>query len=120
MLESKRYEGIFFIFLFSTMLICICSGRWLVNGEISIIQALASFHAMSFGASGGMSIPTGITAWWDALVTAFAWDYPFLESTWLIWIKFILWIFSFGAIIGLIQLGFQFATTVAQWARGLL
>lgn len=102
------------IFIIGTILACISSGRWLLNGEIDIINALAGFNAVEFQAGGVWSVPKGIGRYWDATVTALSWNYPFLDYEWAIPIKAILWVISIGVVWGLIQ----FAVSVIQGLVG--
>ncbi len=97
------------IFVVGTVLACICTGRWLLNGETNIINALASFNTMSVQAGGVWNAPKTLTTYWDAIITMFSWSYPFLSSGWAIFIKIPLWIVSLGVIWGLIQV---FATVI--------
>lgn len=96
---ANKLEWAFFIFIAGTILSCICTGRWLLNGEINIINSLASFRVAEFSAAGGMSAPTGISAWWNAAVTALTWDYPFLDGSWAFFFKIPLLVISLGAIV---------------------
>ncbi len=97
------------IFMFGLPLCCIASGRWLLSGETDIIKALASFNVMSVQAGGVWNAPKTLGTYWDAILTAFSWNYPFLSSAWAFPIKFILWIVSCGVIIGLLEI---FATII--------
>lgn len=92
------------IFIFGTLLACLGSGRWLLNGEINIINALASFNAMSVEAGGVWTVPKGIGLYWDATITMLSWNYPYLSSPWCIFLKIPLWIISIGTVWGIIQL----------------
>lgn len=103
-MSPKTIMGCFFIFVVGTMLAALCSGRWLINGEINIFNALASFNTMSVQAGGGWQAPKTLSTYWDALITMFTWDYPYLESTWAIFVKIPLWVISIGVIWGMIQL----------------
>lgn len=91
------------IFIMGTLLACICSGRWLMSGEIDIINALASFNTMSVQAGGVWNAPKTLGTYWDALVTALSWNYPFLSSAWAIFIKIPLWVISIGVVWGVVQ-----------------
>lgn len=108
------------VFIVGTMLACISSGRWLLNGEIDIINALAGFNAVEYQAGGIWSVPKGVGRYWDAAVTALGWKYPFLEYEWAIGLRAILWIISIGVVWGFLQ----FAVTVIQglvgFARSLI
>lgn len=97
------------IFIFGTILACIASTRWLLSGEVDIINALASFNTMSVQAGGVWNAPKTLGTYWDAIVTMFSWGYPFLDYSWAIFIKIPLWIVSIGVVWGLIQV---FATII--------
>ena len=72
--------SVFGIFVIGTLLCCLASGRWLLNGELDIINALASFNTMEVQAGGVWNAPKTLSTYYDAAVTAFMWNYPFLES----------------------------------------
>lgn len=93
----------FAIFLVGTLLSCLTSGRWLLNGEINIINALASFNTMSVQAGGVWTAPKTLHTYWNAIYTALTWDYPYLAAAWAFPVKFVLWIVSIGVIWGFIQ-----------------
>ncbi len=98
------------IFIFGTLLALIASGRWLLNGEISIINALASFNTMSVQAGGGWNVPKTLADYWNAIITLLSWDYPFLSSPWAVFVKIPLWLVSIGVVWGFIEV----ATSVIQ------
>ena len=102
------------IFIIGTMLACICSGRWLLGGEINIINALASFNMAEVQTSGIWSVPKTIGIYWNAVITALSWNYPFLDSPWAMFVKIPLWIVSIGVVWGFIQV----ALTVVQGLIG--
>lgn len=102
------------IFIIGTILACICSGRWLLGGEVNIINALASFNMAEIQTAGGWSVPKTIFTYWNAIVTALSWNYPFLDSPWAMFVKIPLWIVSVGVVWGLIQV----AMTVVQGLIG--
>jgi len=110
----------FAIFLIGTMLAALTSGRWLINGEISIINALASFNTMSVQAGGVWNAPKTLSTYWDAIATALSWDYPFLESAWAIFIKFPLWIISIGVVWGFIQVAMAIIQGLVGMVRSFL
>lgn len=118
-MSPKQIEGVFGIFIIGTLIACIASGRWLMNGELNVISTLASFHAENFGVGGGLSVPTGVTAYWDALVTALSWNYPYLASPWAFPVKIILWIISAGVVVGLIQMAIYVISALVSMARSL-
>ena len=107
-----RPQWIVFIwgsFLIGTLLSCLGSGRWLMSGETDIINALASFNTMSVQAGGVWNAPKTLGTYWDALVTALSWNYPFLNSPWAFPLKFICLCITGGVVWGLIQV---FATII--------
>jgi len=96
--------GAFAIFIIGTLLACLASGRWLLNGEVNIINSLASFNTMQVQAGGVWNAPKTLTDYWNAVITCLTWNYPFLESAWCIFIKIPLWTVSIGVVYGFIQL----------------
>lgn len=110
------------IFLFGTVLMCITSGRWLLNGEINIINALASFENKSFG---DFVAPNTFLAYFNAIVTAISWHYPgtWLDETangWVIFIKMPLWLVSIGVIWALIDVGRVLVQGAASAIRSII
>jgi hypothetical protein len=93
---AKRLEQAAIIFIFGTLFSCICSGTWLLNGEMNIVNSLASFRVAEISAGGGLAAPTGISTFWNACVTMFTWDYPYLSSPWALFIKVTLIVISIG------------------------
>jgi len=91
------------IFIIGTILACICSGRWLLGGEMDIINALASFNMAEVQTAGGWSVPKTISTYWSAIITALTWDYPYLGSPWALFVRIPLWLVSIGVVWGLIQ-----------------
>ena len=59
-MSPKLLMGAAGIFIIGTVLACISSGRWLLNGEINIFNALASFNVMSVEAGGGWGVAKSI------------------------------------------------------------
>lgn len=92
------------IFIFGTLLACVCSGRWLLNGEMNIINALASFNTASIQTAGGWAIPKSPLSFWNAIVTALSWNYPFLDYGWAVFVKIPLWLVSVGVIWAFIEI----------------
>ncbi len=95
------------IFFFGTLLMCITSGRWLLNGDMNIINALASFNNVNFGT---FSIINALPNWMNAIITALSWHYPgtWLDEVangWMIFVKFPLWLCSLAVIWILIDVG---------------
>lgn len=111
---------VFGIFIFGTLLACIASGRWLVNGETNIINALASFNMMSVQAGGVWDVPKGLGAFWNAVVTALSWNYPFLSSPWAIFVKIPLWLVSIGVVWGFLEVAISVVQGIVGAARSLL
>jgi len=92
------------VFIIGTLLCCLLSGRWLLDGEINIIRALASFNAVDINAGGGWSAIKNGGDYWNAITTALTWNYPFLSSGWAIFVKIPLWLSSIGVVWGFIQI----------------
>ncbi len=97
------------IAMIGTLLACLASGRWLLNGETDIIKAMASFNVMSVQAGGVWNAPKTIGTYWDAAYTFFSWRYPILDYAWAFPIKMFLGICSIGLLWGFIQV---FATII--------
>jgi len=91
------------IFIFGTVLACGASGRWLLSGEVDIVNALASFNTMSVQAGGVWNAPKTLGTYWDAIITSLSWGYPFLDSGWAVFVKIPLWVVSIGVVWGVIQ-----------------
>jgi hypothetical protein len=91
------------MFMIGTMLCCIASGRWLLNGEINIFNTLASFNGMQVSAAGGWAVMKQLNTFINAISTALMWNYPFLDDPWCILVKFPLWIISIGVVWGFIS-----------------
>lgn len=102
-MRPQLLMGAFLIFILGTLLACLASGRWLADGETDIINALASFNTMSVQAGGVWNAPKTLSTYWDAVVTAFSWNYPFLDYAWAWFIKIPLIVVSIGVIWGFIQ-----------------
>lgn len=115
-MRPQLLMGAVAIFILGTIIACISSGRWLLNGEIDIIRALANFNTMSVQAGGVWNAPKTLGTYWDAIVTSLSWNYPFFESGWTVFIRIPLWVISIGVIWGLIQV---FATII-QGLVGLI
>ena len=102
-MNPNRLQQAVFIFFGGTVLCCICSGRWLLGGEMNIINALASFNTIQVQTAGLWAIPKGLITFFSALITALGWNYPFLSSPWALFIKFPLWLISIGAVFGILE-----------------
>ena len=109
----KEIQGAFLIFILGTVLACLCSGVWM-NNELGIVGTLASFSTLNFSVGGGWSVPTGITAWWDAVVTILTWNYPFLSNSWCMFVKIPLWLVSIGVVWGLIQMAISVLSSIVN------
>lgn len=101
---KRILSGAFILFVIGTMLSCICSGRWLLNGEINIFNALASFNVMSVESGGGWGVAKTAGDYWNGIVTAFSWNYPYLQSPWIFPVRLILQAISIMAIWGFVEL----------------
>ena len=108
------------IFIFGTIFSCIASGRWLLDGEVNIITSLASFNTIQLQLAGLWTIPKGIASFVNALVTALAWDYPYLSSSWAVFVKIPLWLISIGTVWALIQVMIQVVLGIVGAARSLV
>jgi len=113
---ARSIQAAILIFIVGTVLACISSGRWLLNGEINIINALNSFNVMAVQTGGIWGVPKYVIDFFSALITALTWDYPFLASPFAIVVKIPLWIVSIGVVYGMIEL----AISVAQGLVGTL
>jgi hypothetical protein len=117
---TRAIQGAFGIWIVGTIISCISSGVWIGAGFLGVVNALAGFHAEQFGVGGGLSVPTGITAYWDALVTVLTWSYPYLASAWALPVKAFLWIVSVGVVVGLIQMAIYVISALVGLARSIL
>lgn len=99
----RLLENAVWIFTWGTVLSCIMSGRWLLNGEMNIFRALSSFNTVNIQAMGGWAIPKGLVEFFSAILTALSWNYPYLSSDWAIFIKMFLWVVSIGVIWALVE-----------------
>ncbi len=102
-MNATRLQQAVFIFIGGTLLCAIASGSWLLNGEMNIINALASFNTINLQTSGIWAVPKGLITFFSALITMFSWDYPFLGSSWCLFIKIPLWIVSIGMVWALVE-----------------
>jgi hypothetical protein len=106
------------IFIFGTLLSCLCSGIWL--GGTDTVTALASFNTMSVQSGGVWNAPKTLSTYWDALITVLSWNYPFLSSPWALMIKIPLWIVSVGVVWGVIQLFVSIIQSLVGMVRNFL
>ena len=117
-MHPKMIMGIVAIFIFGTLLSCLCSGVWLTN--VDTINALASFNTMSVQSGGVWNAPKTLSTYWDALITVFMWNYPFLSSSWAIFVKIPLWVISIGAVWGIIQVFVTIIQSLVGMVRSFL
>jgi hypothetical protein len=108
------------IFILGTMIACIASGRWLLNGEMNIFNTLASFNTMSVQTGGGWAIAKTPVDYFNGIVTALTWNYPFLSSGWAIFVKVPLWLVSIGVIWGLVEVAISAVQGIVGTIRSLL
>jgi hypothetical protein len=106
------------IFIIGTMFACIASGRWLVNGEVNIINALASFNVVGVQEDWGLAKST--ISVFNAIVTALSWDYPFLDDPWAIFVKVPLWLVSIGTIWSLLEMGTAAVNGILGVIKGIV
>ena len=109
-----------FIFMVGTCLSCICSGRWLSNGEYNIINALASFNVVDVTVGGVWTIPKGVTDFFSAIVTALGWQYPYLSSPWCLTFKWFLWLVSIGTVWGIVEAFIWVMNSLVSVARSII
>lgn len=102
------------IFFLGTVLCCVSSGRWLANGEVDIFRALASFSTVQVPMATGWEAPRWGVNYLAAFQTALTWDYPFLSSSWCIFLKFPLWCLSAAFVWALIEIGIQIFGAIAS------
>ena len=108
------------IFIIGTVLACVCSGRWLVGGEMNIINALASFNMVGVQSAGVWDVPKTISTYWDAVATALSWNYPFLDSPWAMFVKIPLWLVSIGVVWGFIEVALTVVQGLVSAVRGII
>lgn len=111
----------FGVFVIGTMLSAIISGRWLVSGEVNLINALASFNVVEMQGAGGSGMISMLERYWNALVTMLSWNYPYLDNAWgQVFKIFPLYLISVGVIYGFIQLFVIALSGVVSAIRSLL
>lgn len=108
------------IFIFGTMFACIASGRWLLDGEMNIINALASFNTVTFSAAGGWDVMKGAAQFFNAIATALSWNYPFLDDPWALFVKIPLWVISIGVVWAFIEVFISIIQSLASAVRSLI
>lgn len=109
------------VFITGTVLSVIFSGRWIEEGEVSVINQLAGFSVVNVEAMGGWALPKNALMFFSALVTIFAWNYPFLDNfAGQLFKWFFLYPVSLGIIITLIQLAITVLQGIAGTIRSLL
>ena len=102
-MSSNKLQMAVLIFIGGTVLCCIASKGWMIEGETNIINALASFNTIKVDIAGGWALAKGLLTFFSAVITALAWDYPFLSSPWATFIKIPLWIVSVGVIWAIVE-----------------
>lgn len=110
----------FGVFIIGTLLSCIVSGRWLINGEINIINSLASFNMAEMQSAGGFGMIKSLSSYWDAVVTMLTWNYPYLDNVWGNIFKLFLYMISIGVVYGFVQLFIMAISSIASAIRSLL
>ena len=108
------------IFMIGTMLACIASGRWLLDGEVNIFNSLASFNTMTVQAGGVWGVPKQVTSFFAGIITALGWNYPFLSSPWAIILKIPLWLISIGVVWGLVQVALTAVNGLVSAVRSFI
>lgn len=111
----------FGVFMIGTMLSAIISGRWLIDDEVSLFNALASFNVAEMQGAGGAGMVKHLKSYWDALVTMLSWKYPYLNNDWGRIFKMVfLFPLSVGVVYGFIQLFVIAMSGVVSAIRSLL
>ncbi len=106
------------IFIVGTLLSVIGSGRWLLNGETNLINALSS---LSIDVVSGWAIPKGVADFFAAVFTVLGWNYPYLDNPWGFVIKlFFLFPVSVGVVVGLLELAASIISGILSTIRSLL
>jgi len=110
------------IFFFGMVLMCVTSGRWILNGELNIINSLASFENKQFG---DFVSPNIFITFFNAVVTALGWHYPgtWLDETangWVTFVKFPLWLTSLAVLWMLFEAGKALVQGAASALRSIL
>lgn len=119
-MSPKLLMTAFGIFIIGTILACLCSGIWVGDTEVGIINGLASFNTMSVQAGGGWNAPKSLSTYWNAVATMLSWNYPFLSSSWAIWVKIPLWVVSIGVVWGFIQMFVTIIQGLVSFVRSLI
>lgn len=110
----------FGVFIIGTMLSAIISGRWLIDSEVGLLNALTSFNVAEMQGGGGWALPKQLGAYWNALVTMLSWNYPYLDNDWGGVFKIFLYIISVGVVIGFIQMVTIALSGIISGIRALL
>jgi hypothetical protein len=119
-MSPKYIMAAFAIFIIGTLLSCLCSGVWIGEDQTDIVNALASFNTMEVQAGGGWNAPKTLSTYWDAMITMLSWNYPYLDSSWALFLKIPLWVVSIGVVWGIIQLFVQIIQGLVGLARSLV
>jgi hypothetical protein len=119
-MSPNRLQQAALIFIVGTILATLASGRWLLNGEMNIINALASFNTVAVQTGGIWGLPKYVIDFFSAIVTALSWNYPYLSSPWAIIVKIPLWLVSIGVIFGLVQIATTAVNGIVSGIRGLI
>lgn len=109
MWRPQLLMGVIGIFIVGTALCCICSGIWIGAGQISLINQLAGLNITSIQGLGGIDIARNpVSLWYNALVTVFSWDYPFLDNPVGLFFRFFLGLLSIGTITSIVFIMINF------------
>ena len=107
------------IFIIGSVLSTVMSGVWFTDSSVNVLNKLAGFTAgTENSASGGYSLSP--VTWFNALVTIFTWNYPYLDYPWAVFIKIPLWIISVGAVWGFIEFSVYAVSNLLGRLRSML
>lgn len=103
--------------------ICICgmllgalsSGRWLLNGDMNIINALSTYDTSQVAQV--WAFPKAVITFFSAVGNILSWNYSFLSSPWCLPIRMIGWIFSVGFVADMIQGGVYLQQSIMDWFK---
>ena len=109
------------VFIVGTILSLISSGAWFGAQEQSVINTLAGFSVVNVEAMGGWAILKSIGDWFNAIVTAVSWNYPYLNNPcgW-VFKAVLLYPVTIGVVVTLVQLATAVVQGIAGTIRSLL
>jgi hypothetical protein len=110
----------FGIFIVGLLMSMIATGVWFGSSEVGIINQLAGFSVIKIQSFGGIGLPMNVLNWFNAIVAAVSWNYPYLNNpVGLIFKMVLLYPVTIGVVISIVQLGSSLLTGAIQSLRGL-